>query len=195
MKRDERWSLNCQGEFDSRLLNVNSHLIADCLSRVKFVHCDVTNWNDQVNLFRTAASMTASNTIDHVVANAGIAIEDEVFSYEGMLPFHPSNRSHLQLLNMPNPRSGIPTPTPKPQNHRREPPWHPLHDQARPPHLHQAKRFRRTLTISTTTRYQPDSHRLRSRVPRLPARSTIPEHQMGHPRHYARPPPHSALPR
>jgi hypothetical protein len=27
--------------------------------------------------------MTPSNTIDHVVANAGIAIEDEVFSYDG----------------------------------------------------------------------------------------------------------------
>jgi len=27
--------------------------------------------------------MTPSGTIDHVVANAGIAIDDEVFSYDG----------------------------------------------------------------------------------------------------------------
>lgn len=52
-------------------------------SSIKFVRCDVTNWDDQVNLFRTAASMTPAGTIDHVVANAGIAIDDEVFSYDG----------------------------------------------------------------------------------------------------------------
>ena len=69
---------------------------SNSISSVKFVHCDVTNWNDQVNLFRTAASMTPSNTIDHVVANAGIAIEDEVFSYEGI---------HLTNPETPQPSS------------------------------------------------------------------------------------------
>jgi NAD(P)-dependent dehydrogenase (short-subunit alcohol dehydrogenase family) len=64
---------------------------------MKFVHCDVTNWNDQVNLFRTAASMTPSNTIDHVVANAGIAIEDEVFSYDGIPP-SPESHTHQPSL-------------------------------------------------------------------------------------------------
>jgi NAD(P)-dependent dehydrogenase (short-subunit alcohol dehydrogenase family) len=68
--------------------------ISDCIFRVKFVHCDVTNWNDQVNLFRTAASMTPSNTVDHVVANAGIATEDEVFSYEGIHPSSPGTINH-----------------------------------------------------------------------------------------------------
>lgn len=36
--------------------------------------------------------MTPSGTIDHVVANAGIAIDDEVFSYDGtaFLSYSPS---------------------------------------------------------------------------------------------------------
>jgi NAD(P)-dependent dehydrogenase (short-subunit alcohol dehydrogenase family) len=55
----------------------------DISTSIKFVRCDVTSWDDQVNIFRTAASMTPSGTIDHVVANAGIAIDDEVFSYDG----------------------------------------------------------------------------------------------------------------
>jgi NAD(P)-dependent dehydrogenase (short-subunit alcohol dehydrogenase family) len=63
---------------------------ADNVASIEFVRCDVTNWDDQVNLFRTAASMTPSGTIDHVVANAGIAIDDEVFSYDGTLSLIPS---------------------------------------------------------------------------------------------------------
>ena len=58
-------------------------LITDRITSIKFVRCDVTNWDDQVTLFRTAASMTSSGEIDHVVANAGIAVDDEVFSYDG----------------------------------------------------------------------------------------------------------------
>lgn len=59
----------------------------DDLASIKFVRCDVTNWDDQVSLFSTAASMTPSGTIDHVVANAGIAIDDEVFYYDGTASF------------------------------------------------------------------------------------------------------------
>jgi NAD(P)-dependent dehydrogenase (short-subunit alcohol dehydrogenase family) len=62
-------------------------MYTDDFASIKFVHCDVTHWDDQVNLFRTAASMTPSGTIDHVVANAGIAIDDEVFSYNGTASF------------------------------------------------------------------------------------------------------------
>jgi len=170
--------------------------IADRTSRVKFVHCDVTSWNDQVSLFRTAASMTSSNTIDHVVANAGIAIEDEVFSYEGkvsqatlQIPNHP------RLLTSSNNRSRIPNPPPKPQNNPSKPPRYPLHHQTRPPLFHQTEWLPRTLGISTTARHQPDSHRFRSRFPRLSARSPVPKHQMGHPGDDARPPPHGALSR
>ena len=49
----------------------------------------MTVWDDQVNLFRTAASMSPSGAIDHVVANAGIAVDDEVFSYDGTSLFSP----------------------------------------------------------------------------------------------------------
>jgi NAD(P)-dependent dehydrogenase (short-subunit alcohol dehydrogenase family) len=62
----------------------------DNVTSIKFVRCDVTNWDDQVDLFRTAASMTLSGKIDHVVANAGIAIEDEVFTYDGTSCLIPS---------------------------------------------------------------------------------------------------------
>ena len=65
---------------------------SNSISSVKFVHCDVTNWNDQVNLFRTAASMTPSNTIDHVVANAGIAIEDESLAHLSLIGWDHVNR-------------------------------------------------------------------------------------------------------
>jgi NAD(P)-dependent dehydrogenase (short-subunit alcohol dehydrogenase family) len=58
---------------------------ADNVTSIEFFRCDVTNWDDQVNLFRRAAAMTPSGTIDHVVANAGIAIDDEVFSFDGTL--------------------------------------------------------------------------------------------------------------
>jgi hypothetical protein len=53
---------------------------------VKSAYCDVANWDDQVDLFCTAASMKSSNTIDHIFANATIAIEDEVFSSGGISP-------------------------------------------------------------------------------------------------------------
>jgi hypothetical protein len=137
--------------------------------------------------------MTPSNTIDHVVANAGIAIEDEVFSYNG----NPSHRfqnlePHQPLTNTIR-RTRIPIPAPKPQNSRRKPLRHPLHNQTRLSHLHQAKRLRRTFRISK--RHHPHPHRLRSGFPRLSPRSAVPEHQMGDPRDNARPPPHDALSR
>lgn len=41
-------------------------------ARVKFVHCDVTDWKSQVNLFKEAAAFSPQGGIDIVVANAGI---------------------------------------------------------------------------------------------------------------------------
>lgn len=38
-----------------------------------FVHCDVTNWSSQVNLFKEAVKLSPHGGIDTVVANAGIA--------------------------------------------------------------------------------------------------------------------------
>ena len=55
----------------------------DCISRTKFVKCDTTSWEDQLEMFRTAASFAADGRISYVVANAGIARADDVFSYSG----------------------------------------------------------------------------------------------------------------
>ena len=45
-------------------------------SSVHFVHCDVTDWQSQVNLFKEAVRLSPHGGIDTVVANAGIAGED-----------------------------------------------------------------------------------------------------------------------
>lgn len=37
-----------------------------------FLHCDVTNWQSQVDLFRSAVKLSPHGGIDSVVANAGI---------------------------------------------------------------------------------------------------------------------------
>lgn len=43
---------------------------------VHFVHCDVTDWQSQVNLFKEAVKLSPHGGIDTVVANAGIAAKD-----------------------------------------------------------------------------------------------------------------------
>jgi NAD(P)-dependent dehydrogenase (short-subunit alcohol dehydrogenase family) len=43
---------------------------------VHFVHCDVTDWQSQVNLFKEAVKLSPHGGIDCVVANAGIAGRD-----------------------------------------------------------------------------------------------------------------------
>ncbi|KAJ6186422.1 Short-chain dehydrogenase/reductase SDR [Penicillium mononematosum] len=53
------------------------------LSGTKFIRCDVAKWSDQVDLFRQAALFSPTGRISHVIANAGIHREDEVFSYAG----------------------------------------------------------------------------------------------------------------
>ncbi|KXL44676.1 hypothetical protein M433DRAFT_252034 [Acidomyces richmondensis BFW] len=44
-----------------------------------YVPCDVTVWSDQLSLFKTALIESPSKSIDIVVANAGIAVTDDVF--------------------------------------------------------------------------------------------------------------------
>ncbi|KAH8896428.1 putative short chain dehydrogenase/ reductase [Thozetella sp. PMI_491] len=53
------------------------------LSNTIFVKCDTTNWDDQINLFRAAANAAPDGKVSYVVANAGIARQDDVFSYAG----------------------------------------------------------------------------------------------------------------
>lgn len=46
---------------------------------VTFVRCDVTQWNDQKDVFKKALEVSPKGRIDIVVANAGIAANDTIF--------------------------------------------------------------------------------------------------------------------
>ncbi|KAK9234286.1 hypothetical protein V1525DRAFT_413577 [Lipomyces kononenkoae] len=50
---------------------------------IKFIQCDITKWDDQVRLFREAASFSPTGKIAYVVANAGIIRQDDVFLNSG----------------------------------------------------------------------------------------------------------------
>ncbi|KAI9642130.1 hypothetical protein NHQ30_008932 [Ciborinia camelliae] len=58
-----------------------------------YLHCDVTNWQSQVDFFRTAAELSPSKGIDAVVANAGIT--EEVMRFQEPL--------NLDALEPPKP--------------------------------------------------------------------------------------------
>ncbi|KAK9327191.1 hypothetical protein V1520DRAFT_349463 [Lipomyces starkeyi] len=58
-------------------------LAAELHGRTKFIECDTAKWDDQVRLFREAASFSPTGKIAYVVANAGIIRQDDVFSYSG----------------------------------------------------------------------------------------------------------------
>ncbi|KAL8710220.1 MAG: hypothetical protein Q9220_005151 [cf. Caloplaca sp. 1 TL-2023] len=62
-------------------------------SHLHFVHCDVTSWQSQVNLFKEAARLSPHGGIDTVVANAGIAESKGTFD-------RPNN---IDLVNPPPP--------------------------------------------------------------------------------------------
>ncbi|KAF2138531.1 uncharacterized protein K452DRAFT_328721 [Aplosporella prunicola CBS 121167] len=47
-------------------------------ANIHFVHCDVTDWQSQVNLFKQAVKLSPHGGIDTVVANAGIAGADQL---------------------------------------------------------------------------------------------------------------------
>jgi NAD(P)-dependent dehydrogenase (short-subunit alcohol dehydrogenase family) len=53
-------------------------------NNVHFVHCDVTDWQSQVNLFKEAVKLSPHGGIDTVVANAGIAGVDKVQEPRGL---------------------------------------------------------------------------------------------------------------
>ncbi len=39
----------------------------------KFVKCDIRNWEEQKNMFETAKRLSPANSVDVVLANAGIS--------------------------------------------------------------------------------------------------------------------------
>jgi NAD(P)-dependent dehydrogenase (short-subunit alcohol dehydrogenase family) len=63
------------GDLDS----VNGRKLESELSGVKFIQCDTTVWDDQLQLFKAAAAFSPTGKISYVVANAGIIRPDEVF--------------------------------------------------------------------------------------------------------------------
>jgi NAD(P)-dependent dehydrogenase (short-subunit alcohol dehydrogenase family) len=65
------------------ILDDQGKKLAAELRHAIFFHCDVTAWSDQLRLFQHAASHSPSGRVDFVVANAGIAPADDVFSYAG----------------------------------------------------------------------------------------------------------------
>lgn len=48
---------------------------------VQFVKCDVTSWSDQVSMFKAAVTASPAKSCDIVVANAGIARDDDIFAF------------------------------------------------------------------------------------------------------------------
>ena len=64
--------------------------ITDSRLRVNFIECDTISWKDQVKLFETAKNLSPTGRIHYVVANAGIAGQDEVFSYDASGPKEPN---------------------------------------------------------------------------------------------------------
>ncbi|KAF2635713.1 NAD(P)-binding protein [Massarina eburnea CBS 473.64] len=48
--------------------------------RVHFIHCDVSDWQSQVNFFKEAVKLSPHGGIDTVVANAGVAHKDTLLS-------------------------------------------------------------------------------------------------------------------
>ncbi|KAJ5363634.1 uncharacterized protein N7496_009347 [Penicillium cataractarum] len=56
--------------------------LASKLQRTKFVKCNVTQWSDQLKMFKEAIEFSLKKRVDIVVANAGISGVDSVFAFE-----------------------------------------------------------------------------------------------------------------
>ncbi|KAJ5437481.1 hypothetical protein N7491_004033 [Penicillium cf. griseofulvum] len=81
-KEEENWNKNSLGMYIVQFTCLCFTFMYR-LQRTKFIRCDVTKWSDQDDLFRQAALFSPTRRISHVVANAGIHREDDVFSYAG----------------------------------------------------------------------------------------------------------------
>jgi NAD(P)-dependent dehydrogenase (short-subunit alcohol dehydrogenase family) len=60
------------GDLHPRGAEIEEELNVDG-EKAAFVKCDIRNWEDQVKLFETAKSKSPSNSVDVVIANAGIS--------------------------------------------------------------------------------------------------------------------------
>ncbi|KAL8680616.1 MAG: hypothetical protein Q9186_003208 [Xanthomendoza sp. 1 TL-2023] len=65
-----------------------------------FIHCDVTDWQSQVNLFREAVKLSPHGGIDTVVANAGVAAVGEPFEEPHDLDLTNPSPPNITLLDV-----------------------------------------------------------------------------------------------
>ncbi|KEF56725.1 uncharacterized protein A1O9_06915 [Exophiala aquamarina CBS 119918] len=73
-------------------VNIEQGKEAECkYQRCKFVKCDVTRWEDQLELFKAALSISQRSAIDIVIANAGTKLPDSIlaFNADEELPSQP----------------------------------------------------------------------------------------------------------
>lgn len=73
--------MNPRGEAIEKELNANG-------KRAVFVKCDIRVWEDQVAMFETAKSQSPHNSVDVVIANAGISRSsgDSLWNLDGRSP-------------------------------------------------------------------------------------------------------------
>lgn len=78
--------LHPRGEDIAKELNANA-----AAPKAAFVKCDITDWDNQVQLFETAKKSSPNNSVDVVIANAGISRSsgDSLWNLEGK----PTNRT------------------------------------------------------------------------------------------------------
>ena len=60
------------GDLHPRGNEIEKELNADG-QKAAFVKCDIRSWEDQIRLFETARSKSPNNSVDIVIANAGIS--------------------------------------------------------------------------------------------------------------------------
>ncbi|KAK5082311.1 hypothetical protein LTR05_007457 [Lithohypha guttulata] len=82
----------CIGDLNTQ----NGERLSKELPNVKFVKCDVTSWEDQIELFKTAVTFSPSGKLSYVVANAGIFKADTVYDVSASEPSKPD----LQVLDV-----------------------------------------------------------------------------------------------
>lgn len=69
-------------------------------AHLHFVHCDVTDWQSQVHLFREALRLSPHGGIDAVVANAGISSKKDIFNEPKVLETANPPPPDLAVLNV-----------------------------------------------------------------------------------------------
>jgi NAD(P)-dependent dehydrogenase (short-subunit alcohol dehydrogenase family) len=105
-------------------------------AQLHYIHCDVTNWQSQVDFFRTAKELSPTKGIDAVVANAGITDTSGFENPENLDAEEPPKpnlkcfdvnllgvlyTTHLAMWYLPrNPSSGKATPSATPGPNTRD---------------------------------------------------------------------------